>query len=145
MATSDYWSSADLKGLPYGGYINEDVMQKVIDISNINLPFTDMIGSDSVSNSYTSWPKDKLSDPDLTNAVVDGADVTAPYDNKGGTRVGNHCQESIKTVAVTTRARNSNVIGTSDEYSYQVMRRSEERRVGKECCSRCISRWSPYH
>src|SRR3546814_12949663 len=24
-------------------------------------------------------------------------------------------------------------------------RRSEERRVGKECVSTCISRWSPYH
>src|SRR3546814_14023903 len=23
--------------------------------------------------------------------------------------------------------------------------RSEERRVGKECASTCISRWSPYH
>ena len=23
--------------------------------------------------------------------------------------------------------------------------RSEERRVGKECCSWCRSRWSPYH
>ena len=23
--------------------------------------------------------------------------------------------------------------------------RSEERRVGKECCVECISRWSPYH
>jgi hypothetical protein len=27
--------------------------------------------------------------------------------------------------------------------SYQ--NRSEERRVGKECCVRCRSRWSPYH
>ena len=25
------------------------------------------------------------------------------------------------------------------------MRRSEERRVGKECSSECRSRWSPYH
>ena len=24
-------------------------------------------------------------------------------------------------------------------------RRSEERRVGKECCLVCRSRWSPYH
>ena len=23
--------------------------------------------------------------------------------------------------------------------------RSEERRVGKECCGTCRSRWSPYH
>src|SRR3546814_20778229 len=26
-----------------------------------------------------------------------------------------------------------------------LMSRSEERRVGKECVSTCISRWSPYH
>src|SRR3546814_19115963 len=26
-----------------------------------------------------------------------------------------------------------------------IMRRSEERRVGKECVSTCRSRWSPYH
>src|SRR3546814_6836243 len=27
----------------------------------------------------------------------------------------------------------------------QQLRRSEERRVGKECVSTCRSRWSPYH
>ena len=27
----------------------------------------------------------------------------------------------------------------------QVVDRSEERRVGKECSSPCRSRWSPYH
>ena len=27
----------------------------------------------------------------------------------------------------------------------QRLRRSEERRVGKECASMCRSRWSPYH
>src|SRR3546814_18615417 len=27
----------------------------------------------------------------------------------------------------------------------QLYRRSEERRVGKECVSTCRSRWSPYH
>src|SRR3546814_10984989 len=27
----------------------------------------------------------------------------------------------------------------------RVVRRSEERRVGKECVSTCRSRWSPYH
>ena len=29
--------------------------------------------------------------------------------------------------------------------NYGVDRRSEERRVGKECKSQCRSRWSPYH
>ena len=27
----------------------------------------------------------------------------------------------------------------------EAMKRSEERRVGKECASMCRSRWSPYH
>ena len=27
----------------------------------------------------------------------------------------------------------------------ETKRRSEERRVGKECASMCRSRWSPYH
>ena len=29
--------------------------------------------------------------------------------------------------------------------SYNIVNRSEERRVGKECASMCRSRWSPYH
>src|SRR3546814_3758607 len=29
--------------------------------------------------------------------------------------------------------------------SRRAQRRSEERRVGKECVSTCRSRWSPYH
>ena len=28
---------------------------------------------------------------------------------------------------------------------YHAVVRSEERRVGKECASKCRSRWSPYH
>ena len=28
---------------------------------------------------------------------------------------------------------------------WQIGKRSEERRVGKECASMCRSRWSPYH
>ena len=33
----------------------------------------------------------------------------------------------------------------SNGYIGRVPRRSEERRVGKECVSTCRSRWSPYH
>src|SRR3546814_14549672 len=32
-----------------------------------------------------------------------------------------------------------------DETQHDGQRRSEERRVGKECVSTCRSRWSPYH
>src|SRR3546814_12337220 len=35
-------------------------------------------------------------------------------------------------------------IGT-EQVAQDAHRRSEERRVGKECVSTCRSRWSPYH
>src|SRR3546814_20459945 len=34
---------------------------------------------------------------------------------------------------------------TIDGRAYHMAKRSEERRVGKECVSTCRSRWSPYH
>lgn len=134
MATADYWSSADLKGVAYNGYVNEDVMQQIIDILDVDLPFTQRISSDSVSNSYTEWPQYTYDAPNLSNAAVDGEDASQ-NDAKGGARVGNHCQISKKVVAVTTRARNSDVIGTSDEFSEQLMRQTEQCRRDVEAIS----------
>src|SRR3546814_6099432 len=33
----------------------------------------------------------------------------------------------------------------TDRAAAEALKRSEERRVGKECVSTCRSRWSPYH
>src|SRR3546814_18787287 len=35
--------------------------------------------------------------------------------------------------------------GSHWKKSYRALRRSEERRVGKECVGTCRSRWAPYH
>ena len=124
MSTANL-DSADLKGVAYGGLINEDVMQQIWDISKIPLPFTDMIGTETCKNSYKEWTTDELAAPNLSNAVVDGADASG-NDTKTGARVGNHCQISTKVVRVSTRAQESDVIGRSNELVYQVMRRQQE-------------------
>src|SRR3546814_2329835 len=36
-------------------------------------------------------------------------------------------------------------VGGTGRGRADIQRRSEERRVGKECVSTCRSRWSPYH
>ena len=128
---ADEWSGADLSGVARSGIINEDVMQSIWDISNVPLPFSDRCGTMSVGNSLHTWTQDTLADPDLTNAAIDGADLTA-NDAVGGARVGNHCQISTKRVSVTTRARNSNTIGRADELAYQVSRRQIELRRDRE-------------
>lgn len=130
MAAED-WTGADLSGIPRDGLINEDVMQQIWDISNVPLPFSDRCGQDSIGNAYASWTQDRLEDPDVTNAVVDGAD-NAKRDSKGGKRVGNHSQISTKGVSVSTRARQSDTIGRSDELAYQVSRRQIDLRRDRE-------------
>lgn len=123
---SVYWSSADLKALAAGGLINEDVLQSIVDISHIPRPFLDAIGvGPAADNAYTEWTQDALQAVDLTNKLVDGADATGNQ-AAGGSRVGNHCQQSDKVVQVTYRANASDVIGRSQELAYQLMMRTDE-------------------
>ncbi len=126
-APADYWDTADLKALAAGGLVNEDVMQQIWDISRIPLPFTDRISSGPVSNSYTEWTEDGLEAPNINNAVVSGADA-AGNDAKGGNRLGNHCQNSVKVLQVTERAQSTDQVGRSDELAYQLMMRQQELR-----------------
>lgn len=114
--------------------IKEDVMSKIWDISNIPLPFTDLIGSDSHKNSYYEWTIDRLADPDLTNAVVDGQD-SDQNNSKGGSRVGNQGQISIKEVQVTQRAQASGTVYAQNELAKQVMERQKELRRDVEAIS----------
>ena len=123
--------AGNLKAVADGGLINEDVMSQIWDISQIPLPYMDLVGSDTVGNDYAEWTTDKLGDPALGGWVVDGADSDQD-DSNTGSRIGNHCGILTKEVRVSTRARESDTIGRSDELSYQVMMRQREVRRNVE-------------
>src|SRR3546814_13971021 len=56
------------------------------------------------------------------------------------------CPVDINTGSLVKRLRKENHGKDSNRLALIVARnRSEERRVGKECVSKCRSRWSPYH
>lgn len=127
MAISDLQSSIDLSNVDWQGLINEDVMQTIYDISDVALPITDRIGSGSCSHRYTSWTEDELATP-KAGAGVPETYVPTDNDASSGSRIGNHCQISPKSVGVTARARNVDTIGYSDELVYQIMQRQKELR-----------------
>lgn len=124
MSTANL-DSADLGAVAYGGLINEDVMQSIFNISPVDLPFMDMIGTETSSNSYKEWTQDSLAAVNTSNAIVDGADAGA-NNAKTGKRVGNQHQISEKVVKVSDRARNVDTIGRADELVYQLMNRQKE-------------------
>jgi hypothetical protein len=118
MATTNI-DGYDLKGIETGGFINEDVMQKIWDVSKIPLPFTDMVGSGRHKNSYFEWVKDKLRAPNVANAEVDGADA-ANFVAETGERVGNHSQISVECIATSHRADASDTIGYAKQLAYEL-------------------------
>ena len=126
--------AADLAAALAGGLINESVLQQIIDISNIPLPFSDMIGSQASGNQFREWTIDKLQDVDLDNAAVDGSDFVKD-DTNVGTRVGNRHQILTKDIAVSTRARSVDTVGFADTLAYQVMMRTREVRRDLEATS----------
>jgi hypothetical protein len=130
--TTNNLDATDLREVPAGGWIAEDVMSQIWDISYIPLPFTDRAGGGSVSNQYTEWNVDRLRDPDMTNARVDGQDTIDENDTNTGGRLGNHCQISTKTVQISTRAQDVNTFGNTGSIAYQVMMRQRELRRDRE-------------
>lgn len=124
-APADYLDTVNLKAIAAGGFVNEDVLQKIQDASTGVKPiFVDMIGRSPISNSYTEWTEDKLEAPDTDNAAISGSDsVVANQTMPNGARVGNHTQICTKVVAVTERAQNTDNVGQSDALGYRTMRK----------------------
>lgn len=118
----------DLAAAAYGGLVNEDVMQKIFDISNITLPLSDRIGTDSHKNAFCEWTTDALQAVDTSNAYVDSAPTTGIADENLGSRKGNHTQTSVKVVKVGSIAQSSDTIGFADALAYQIMQRQKELR-----------------
>ena len=58
-----------------------------------------------------------------------------------------HIQSSFNNTIVTLTDAEGNALSwaSAGGLGFRGSKRSEERRVGKECSEPCRSRWSPYH
>jgi hypothetical protein len=127
----------DVRVLESGGLVNESVMQTIFDLSTIPLPFTDRVGSMTHSNTYHSWPLDRLAAAVTNNAVVETKDGSWTNNAAAATysRVGNQTQISVKEVEVTSLLRSSDTIGYRDALAYMVMKSQKELRRDVEANS----------
>ena len=80
---------------------------------------------------------------DLFNFVHDPATLIVAFSRVAGNHGANTPGVDGLTVAVIEEA--VGVPGFLDGLRRALKAGSEERRVGKECCLVCRSRWSPYH
>lgn len=122
MSTANL-DAADLAAVETDGLINEEVMQRIYNITKRPLPFTDMISTSSIGNAKFSWTRDRQQAPVIDAQRVDGSDTIANDDTAVGDRVQNFAEIRTKTIKVSTRADDSNVIGFSSTLAYQIAMR----------------------
>lgn len=118
MATTNL-DHQNLDAMSGGSAVRENVLEKIWEIDNIPLPFTELVGADTTGNRYAEFVTDELGAAATDNKQVDGADIDQD-DSQIGDRQGNHCQISVKSVRVSTRADAANSIGRMGDLGYQV-------------------------
>ena len=117
----------NLAGTPGGPQFHEDLMDRINDISPEDLPFTDMISTDSSDAHYKEFVEEELEQADPENKHIDGDDIDQD-DSVLGQRKGAYHQISLKAVRVSDRARSVNAVGTADELIKQVSKRNRALR-----------------
>ena len=120
------WDHTDLNAIAEGGWIHEDFMDQIWDISRIPLPIADLVGSQTHDNQFFTWATDELQQPTLGGWKVDGADA-GNDESKGGKRIGNHSGILDKVIKVSYRAQNVDHVDMN-ALAYQLRQRQRELR-----------------
>src|SRR3546814_11534204 len=81
----------------------------------------------------------------LSNAIKFTAQNGTVRVAVGQAEKGGYCEITVQDTGIGIPKRALNRLGYPFEVVDERVRRSEERRVGKECCSTCRSRWWPSH
>ena len=105
--------------------IREDLQDAIYDISPTTTPFMSTVGRTKAKATVHEWQTDSLSDVDLANAQVEGADAVSPT-LTSTTMNQNWTQISDKVVQVSTTDDVVDKAGRTTETAYQLAKASSE-------------------
>lgn len=109
----------------------EDLSDVLSDISPMDTPVLNAIGTTKASGKYHEWSKDELAAVDTGAGALDGADATSAT-LSSPERLGNYTEIRTKTVQVAGTARAIDVAGIKDMMPYQVAKGLREMKRNKE-------------
>jgi len=130
--SDDNLDGVDLAAVPINGQIHEELMDAIYDVSPVDRPFCDAVGSTNSGNTLKEWVREALEAATANNARVDGSSSSGINDTVTGERLANYHQIATKTVRVSDRGRESDTVGSSDELIRQLMKRQRALRRDEE-------------
>lgn len=104
--------------------LREDLLDKIVNISPVDTPFTSMIDKTKCSGVFHEWQTDSLAAA-AQNAQLQGDEVTFAAASPT-TRVGNRTQISRKEVVVSATQEAVDKAGRNKELVYQMAKRRNE-------------------
>ena len=132
LVAMDAWT--DLKGVTIGGALNDDVMQKLWDLSPTEVPLLERIGRGTCSNPTVEWLRDRLDAPAVNkwveNAIyaqsASGATDFAASNAAPKNRFRNYVQSSVKAISISDLSQLSSDIGGSGNFAKHIMDAQKE-------------------
>ena len=128
-----------LAAVEEGGLGSESVIKRLFNISPVDRPLVDSIGTGEKPKQRKHEFTDKtLSTPSSTEAFYENQDLSGIDDSTHGFRYGNYCQQQGRVIKTTQRARDSELVYQGDEFLQQLMDEGETLRLNEE--SAAVSR-----
>lgn len=125
----------DMAAVNYGGVIAEDVMRELYNLSPVDRPFIDSIGSVGGHDLKKEFTDKVLQPASSTNTVYEGQDISALPGGTQGLRYHNLHQHMVKKPEVTNRGRAVETTYGTDEWLQQVMDMQKELKRDEEAAA----------
>lgn len=106
----------------------EQLANVIYSISPEFTPLVSRMAKENTRGTLFEWQTDELAQPNLSNAVVQGDDVTSFAAISPTVRVGNYTQISRKEMVISETQKAVDSAGRDDEVAYQTMKRGKELR-----------------
>lgn len=116
----------DVKGL------REQLTDTIFNIDPADTVFVSSCGRGSVKGTFNEWQQDSLDAPNTGNQQLEGDDVTAFDAVTPTVRIGNYCQISRRTLAVSDTEEIVDKAGRKSEIGYQLAKLGKEIRIDME-------------
>jgi len=128
-------TALNLADVEAGGLISEDVIPRLFNISPVERPMIDSIGSTRAGNFKKEFTDKVLNAPSSTNALHENQDLSGEDDSKHGLRYYNLCQQMGKVIKTSQRGRDVDLTYDADEFLSQLMDAGEELRLDEEAAA----------
>ena len=124
--------AVDLAAVDKGGLVAEDVIPRLFNLTPVERPMIDAIGSTDCDSTKKEFVDKVLAKPNSRNTAAENEDLSARNDSRQGHRYYNWCQQMTKVIKTSQRGRDVKLIYDADEFLQQLMDAGEELRMDEE-------------